>query len=93
MLTSTATKDGQLMGAEITFGSTVIGHVEGLARDPISQRVRRLITSYGLSRRRVGVPMEWVVKRTAARLVLGVGTRSLDDLADWTLASTCSPMP
>ena len=86
MMTSTETKDGQLMGAEISFGSTLIGHVEGVARDPISQRVRRLITSYGLHRRRVGVPMEWVVKRSAERLVLGVGVRSLDDLADWTQA-------
>ena len=86
MPTSTATKDGQFMGAEIMFRSTVIGHVEGLVRDPISQRVRRLITSYGPGRRRVGVPMEWVVKRSAERLVLGVGVRSLDDLADWTRA-------
>ena len=83
MVTS-ATKDGQFIGAEIMFRSTVIGQVEGLVRDPISQRVRRLITSYGPSRRRVGVPMEWVVKRSADRLVLGVGVRSLDDLADWT---------
>jgi hypothetical protein len=28
------------------------------------------------------VPGEWVVKRSAARLVLGVGTRPLDDLGD-----------
>jgi hypothetical protein len=83
MLISTATNDNQLMGAEISFGSTLIGHVEGLAYDPISQRVRRLITSYGLNRRRVGVPMEWVVKRSAERLVLAVGARSLDDLQDW----------
>jgi hypothetical protein len=82
----TATRDGQLMGAEITFGSTLIGQVEGLVRDPISQRVGRLITSYGPRRRRVGVPMEWVIKRSAERLVLGVGVRSLDDLADWTRA-------
>jgi hypothetical protein len=47
MATSTATKDGQLMGAEIRYGSTLIGHVQELSRDPISQRVRRLITSYG----------------------------------------------
>ena len=70
------------MGAEITFGTTVIGHVERLLRDRVSQRVRRVITSYGLMRRRVGVPMEWVVKRSASRLVLGVGARSLDDLCD-----------
>lgn len=82
MFTSRATTDEQLMGAEITFGTTLIGHVEGLLRDPVSQRVRRLITSYGLMRRRVGVPMEWVVKRSASRLVLGVGARSLDDLCD-----------
>jgi hypothetical protein len=84
MAISIATNDSQLMGADITFGTTLIGQVEGLVRDPISQRVRRLITSYGLSRRRVGVPMEWVVKRSAERLVLGVGARSLDDLGDWT---------
>jgi hypothetical protein len=70
------------MGAEITFGTTLIGHVEGLTRDPLSQRVRRLITSYGVTRRRVAVPMEWVAKRSASRLELGVGARSLDDLAD-----------
>ena len=86
MATSTATKDGQLMGAEIRFGSTLIGHVQGLSRDPISQRVRRLVTSYGVNRRRVGVPMEWVVKRSAERLALAVGVRSLDDLQDWASA-------
>jgi hypothetical protein len=74
------------MGAEITSGSTRIGQVEGLSRDPISHRVRRLITTYGPHRRRVGVPMEWVVKRSSERLVIGVGVRSLDDLADWTPA-------
>ena len=86
MFTSTVTNDSQLIGAEISFGPTLIGHVEGLVYDPISQRVRRLITSYGLNRRRVGVPMEWVVKRTAERLVLAVGVRSLDDLQDWASA-------
>ncbi len=80
---STAPEAGdELIGAEITFGKTLIGHVEGLIRDPLSQRVRRLITSYGLSGRRVAVPMEWVVKRSAPRLALGVGARSLDDLGD-----------
>jgi hypothetical protein len=77
-----ARNDEQLIGAEITFGTTLIGHVEGVIRDPLSQRVRRLITSYGLSGRRVAVPMEWVVKRSASRLVLAVGTRSLDDLGE-----------
>jgi hypothetical protein len=86
MFRSTATNDTQLMGAEITFGTTLIGHVEGLVRDPLSQRVRQLITSYGLARRRVAVPMEWVAKRSASRLVLGVGVRSLDDLHDWARA-------
>jgi hypothetical protein len=71
------------MGAEMTFGMTLIGHVEGLVRDPISQRVRWLITSYGKNGRRVAVPMEWVVNRSPSRLVLGVGARSLDDLADY----------
>ena len=82
MFSSVATNDEQLVGAEITFGTTLIGHVEGLLRDPVSQRVRRLITSYGLMRRRVGVPMEWVVKRSGSRLELGVGARSLNDLCD-----------
>jgi len=72
--------DTQLMGAEMTFGKTLIGHIEGLVRDPISHRVRRLITSYGLAGRRVEVPMEWVINRSPSRLVLGVGARSLDDL-------------
>ena len=76
--------DRQLMGAEITFDKTLLGHVEGLGRDPISHRVWRLITSYGESRRRVGVPMEWVINRSPTRLTLAVGARSLDDLSDWT---------
>jgi hypothetical protein len=46
------------MGAEIMFGTTLVGHVEGLVRDPLSHRVRRLITYYGQNGRRVGVPME-----------------------------------
>jgi hypothetical protein len=82
MLTLPAANDEQLVGAEITFGSAHVGYVEGLERDPLSQRVRRLITTYGSPGRRVGVPMEWVVNRSAARLVLGVSTRSLDDLGD-----------
>ena len=77
-----ATDDEQLIGAELTFDSMLIGHVEGLVRDPVSHRVWRLITSYGPERRRVGVPMEWVVKRAAPRLALAVGARSLNDLAD-----------
>jgi hypothetical protein len=64
----------------------LIGHVEGLVRDPISQRVRRLITSYGLTARRVEVPTEWVASRSSTRLTLAVGVRSLDDLHDWTPA-------
>ena len=82
MLKSTTVHDGQLMGAEITFGSTVIGHVEGLVHDPLSQRVRGLVTSYGPTRRRVAVPVEWITKRSASGVVLAVDTRSLDDLSD-----------
>ena len=82
MLKSTAAQDDQLVGAEITFGTALLGHVEGLVRDPLSQRVRGLITSYGLKRRRVAVPMEWVTKRADSGVVLGVGARSLDDLGD-----------
>jgi len=86
MFNSTVANDAHLVGAEMTFGKTLIGHVEGLVRDPISQRVRRLITSYGPTGRRVGVPMEWVVSRSPTRLVLAVGTRSMDDLSEWTPA-------
>jgi hypothetical protein len=75
-------EDVDLIGAEVVFGTTPIGHVVGVQRDPISQRVRRLITSYGPDNRRVAVPMEWVVRRTPSRVTLGVDVRSLDDLAD-----------
>ena len=78
--------DTQLVGAEMMFGKTLIGHVEGLVHDPISQRVRSLITQYGMVGRRVAVPMEWVVNWSPARLMLGVGARSLDDLAEWVRA-------
>ena len=71
-----------LIGAEITFGATPIGRVQEVLRDPFSQRVRRLVTTYGASGRRVAVPMEWVTKRTPSRVELGVGARSLDDLAE-----------
>jgi hypothetical protein len=70
-----------LIGAEITFGTTHIGQVLGVVRDPISQRVCRLLTRYGTASRQVAVPVEWVVLRTRTRLDLGVGLRSLDDLA------------
>ena len=80
--TSAPPNDDQLLGAQITFGGTLLGHVEGVIRDPVSQRVWRLITSYGLLGRRVAVPTEWVVKRSASRLVLAVGARSLDELGE-----------
>ena len=88
MFRSTPANDAQLMGAEITYGKTLIGHVEGLIRDPISQRVWRLITSYGLPGRRVGVPMEWVVNRSPTRLILAVGASSLDDLSELDAGAT-----
>jgi hypothetical protein len=87
MRTSTRTEDEDLIGTEVALGTTLIGHVVGVLRDPVSHRVRRLITSYGARGRRVAVPMEWVVRCTPDRLVLGVGTRSLDDLGDWAEAS------
>jgi hypothetical protein len=74
--------DEQLIGAEIAFGGALLGHVEGVVHDPLSHRVRRLITTYGQAGRRVAVPIEWVVGRTARRVSLGVGPRSLDDLPD-----------
>ena len=73
--------DDDLLDAEITFDGARIGHVSGLVRDPISQRVRRPRTTYGAPRREVAVAIEWVVRRTPTRLTLGVGARSLDDLA------------
>ena len=79
---STPSHDDEFVGAELTFGPTLLGHVEGVIRDPLSHRVRRLITSYGSPGRRVAVPMEWVLKRSASRLVLVVGARSLDHLAE-----------
>jgi len=84
MFGSNVADDDQLLGAEITHAGVLLGRVEGLFRDAISQRVWRLLTSYGLAGRRVAVPMEWVVSRSPTRLVLAVGARSLDDLSDWT---------
>lgn len=86
MFASLPTGDAQLVGAEITFGNKLIGHVEGLAQDPITHRIWRLVTSYGSSGRRVGVPVEWVVNCSATRVELAVGTHSLDDLSEWTRA-------
>jgi hypothetical protein len=82
MATTTQTADDSLIGAEVAFGATLLGHVLGVVRDPLSQRVRRLITAYGDDERRVAVPMEWVVRRTPNRLELAVGARSLDDLPE-----------
>ena len=82
MHTATDTADEQLIGADIAFGATLIGRVLGVVRDPLSQRIRRLITTYGPLGRRVAVPMEWVTRRTPTRVALAVGTRSLDDLPD-----------
>jgi hypothetical protein len=82
MHTTQIADDEKLVGAEIMFGPTPIGRVEGVVRDPLSGRVRKVITTYGPAHRRVAVPMEWVVQHTPTRLVLGVGSLSLDDLAD-----------
>ena len=70
--------------AHVPGCGAVIGQVLGLLRDPLSQRVTRLITRYGAGcGRQVAVPIEWIVRRGPRRLVLGVGTRSLDDLPDY----------
>jgi hypothetical protein len=82
MATSTPTRDESLIGAAITFGPDVIGQVAGVLHDPVSGRVRYLITAYGVNHRRVAVPMEWVLHQTSRSVALGVGTRSLDDLPD-----------
>jgi hypothetical protein len=76
------TADEQLMGAEVVFGGRLLGHVEGLLHDRVSRRVRRIILTYGRTARRVAVPFEWITKRSSSQLVLGVGTKSLDDLPD-----------
>ena len=39
--------DDDLIGAEVVFGAAPIGRVLDVIRDPLSQRVRRLITTYG----------------------------------------------
>jgi hypothetical protein len=82
MHTSSRAADEDLIGAELVSGATSIGHILDVRRDPISQRVWRLITTYGPHGRRVAVPMEWVVRRTPTRVTLAVGTRELDDLPD-----------
>ena len=82
MRTSSRATDEDLIGAELVSGATSIGHVLDVYRDPVSQRVWRLITTYGPHSRRVAVPMEWVVRRSPTRVELAVGTRSLDDLPD-----------
>ena len=81
-MTATDTSDDTLIGSEIAFGTTLIGHVLGVVCDPVSHRVRRLITAYGPDARHVAVPVEWVIRRTPRRLVLAVGAQSLDDLPE-----------
>jgi hypothetical protein len=71
-----------LIGAEVAFGATPLGRIQAVLRDPLSHRVRHLGMRYGAGQRRVAVPMEWVVRRSPRHVTLGVGTRSMDDLAD-----------
>jgi hypothetical protein len=79
--------NGDLPGADIVAGTAVVGQVLGILRDPLSQRVTRLITRYGAGYgRQVAVAIEWIVRRGPRRLVLGVGTRSMDDLPHYVLA-------
>ncbi len=81
---NTRQAEGTLTGAEVVVGKGVIGHVEGVVRDPVSGRVWRLVTRYGPANgRRVAVPIEWIVRGSAKRVQLGVGTRSLDQLVDY----------
>lgn len=82
MRTSSRASDEELIGAELVFGATTIGRVLDVRRDPLSQRVWRLITTYGPHGHRVAVPMEWVVRRTPTRVTLAVGSREIDDLPD-----------
>ena len=80
--TAWGASDQHFIGAQVAFGSIRLGQVQGVLRDPLSHRVRYVVMRYGTGGRRVAVPMEWVVRSTPGGLVLGVGTRSLDDLPD-----------
>jgi hypothetical protein len=82
MQVPTRPPDSDPIGSEIVFGPTLLGHVQGVERDPVSGRIRRLVTRYGSGGRRVAVPMEWVVQTSATRVTLGVGAHSLDDLVE-----------
>jgi hypothetical protein len=82
MDTSSRPADEDRTGAELVLGTASIGHVLGVRRDPVSQRVWRLIATYGPHERRVAVPIEWVVRRTPTQVTLAVGIRALDDLRD-----------
>jgi hypothetical protein len=86
MPTAWGTSDEDFIGAEVAFGATPLGHVQGVLRDPLSHRVRHLVMRYGTGGRPVAVPMEWVVRHSRGRLLLGVGTHSLDDLPEQTQA-------
>ncbi len=70
-------------GAVVMLGATELGRVRSVVRDPISRRVRRLVTSYcdrtGASRE-VAIPIEWVVQHQPGRVVLGVERHELDGL-------------
>jgi hypothetical protein len=47
MPTATSSVDEDLIGAELVYGATSIGQILGVRRDPVSQRVWRLIPTYG----------------------------------------------
>ena len=97
MHTANGAKDEEpfQIGAELAFGTESIGRVLDLGYDPISNRVWRLIATYGSHKRRVAVPVEWVVRRTPTRVTLAVGSRALDDLPDQyeALSFTSASMP
>ena len=58
--------EDQLLSAEVVVGIGVIGRVEEVVCDPVSGRVRRLVTRYGsVSSRQVAVPIEWVARHQA----------------------------
>lgn len=82
MQTTSQTEDADLVDSELFLAGTRIGLVVGLQRDPVSQRVRRIVTSYGSLGRQVAVPIDWVMRRGRGMLVLGVDVRLLDDLPD-----------
>jgi hypothetical protein len=81
MRTPDQVADEGLVGAEIVFGATPLGHVEAVLHEP-TLTAGQPDDHVLWSEQAPGcfVPMECVVRRTPARVTIGVGTQALDDL-------------